>query len=165
MVLASDTRANNEVGWWLVADDSTFIVICKANPAEGAPELRYELATRRVFATKVEGENYAKGINVGREPLVVAGDWRALRFAGPTFDHDCEQCTFLGWIDEGPDNSHRGGCDLYYCGKGHPTVIARYSSDGSDYVSGLASAGAIPVLGIARQRAINRGLLKAEESR
>ena len=60
-------------------------------------------------------------------PLVVyaAGDG-----AVPAFTHDCDACTFLGTYDE---------ADLYHCGQGGriPTVIARYSSEGPDYASGL----------------------------
>ena len=48
----------------------------------------------------------------------------------PRFKHDCDQCVCLG---------RHGDADLYYCPKG-PTVIARYSDEGSDYVSGMASS-------------------------
>ena len=48
----------------------------------------------------------------------------------PRFKHDCEACTFLGSFGE-----H----DLYHCPQhGLPTLIARRSSDGSDYSSFLA---------------------------
>jgi hypothetical protein len=49
----------------------------------------------------------------------------------PQFIHDCNNCTFLG-----ADQEH----DFYYCGKTIPTVIARFGSDGADYVSGLHQA-------------------------
>ena len=50
------------------------------------------------------------------------------------YKHDCAACTFLGRSSEGHD--------LYYCTQGgtFPTVIARRSSDGSDYVSGVVFA-------------------------
>lgn len=48
----------------------------------------------------------------------------------PRYKHDCEACKFLGW------DFHY---DLYYCDQGGKadTVIARYSSYGPDYYSGL----------------------------
>jgi hypothetical protein len=46
----------------------------------------------------------------------------------PKYDHDCDRCQFLGTFD---------GHDLYYCPGGGPTIIARYSSDGPDYSSGM----------------------------
>jgi len=50
----------------------------------------------------------------------------------PTFEHDCPSCTFLGTYEK-----H----DLYHCkGCTGSTVIARYSSEGPDYVSGMAFA-------------------------
>lgn len=75
----------------------------------------------------------------------------------PLFTHDCPSCVYLGQHD-----AH----DLYYCAKqvGGPTVIARYSSDGPDYCSGMPFAveGAfgIPELFEAKQRAIAKGLIK-----
>jgi hypothetical protein len=50
----------------------------------------------------------------------------------PRFKHDSDCCRFL---------AHGLGCDLYYCGQsGHPTVIARQSSEPSDYMSGISAA-------------------------
>lgn len=51
----------------------------------------------------------------------------------PLHTHDCERCTFLGSYQ-----MH----DLYYCTHGGlpDTVIARRSSAGEDYTSGLAIA-------------------------
>jgi len=47
----------------------------------------------------------------------------------PIHEHDCSRCLFLG-----THKSH----DLYFCEQsGHPTVIARYSSKGSEYISGV----------------------------
>lgn len=46
------------------------------------------------------------------------------------FQHDCDTCVFLG---------HTLGSDLYFCAVGK-TVIARWSSDGPDYTSGMALA-------------------------
>lgn len=54
----------------------------------------------------------------------------------PRYDHDCTRCIFLGQFR---------GDDLYYCPSnasidGHPTIIARHSSEGGDYSSGLSFA-------------------------
>ncbi len=67
--------------------------------------------------------------------------------------HDCQSCTYLGSYHE---------CDLYFCQQStgsNPTVIARYSSRGPDYSSGLHGALHIPELIEARARAIDAGLL------
>lgn len=51
----------------------------------------------------------------------------------PRYTHDCEKCEYLGTY-----NDH----DLYHCNKmGRlPTVIARRSSEPSDYLSGMSIA-------------------------
>lgn len=70
----------------------------------------------------------------------------------PRYQHDCSSgCTFLGQY---------GAADLYFCTQGGnlPTVIARYSSTGADYVSGMALMQS-PDLIEARTRAMARGLL------
>lgn len=47
----------------------------------------------------------------------------------PKFKHDCESCVFLGRFE---------GADLYYCaGQRTETIVARFSSEGADYTSGL----------------------------
>ena len=69
------------------------------------------------------------------------------------FQHDCEKCKPLGEFE---------GADLYYCEAqliGGPTVIARHSSDGADYQSGMVFADKIPALGEARNRAIAAGYM------
>lgn len=48
----------------------------------------------------------------------------------PRFDHDCSACIFLGQYQE---------YDLYFC-PAEPTIIARYSSEGGDYGSGIVFA-------------------------
>lgn len=76
----------------------------------------------------------------------------------PRYEHDCTKCIFLGYEDK---------YDLYTCLKEDEitiyTVIARYSSEGPDYYSGLLYAlepekfneiGRI--LNIALQRAVNK---------
>jgi len=69
----------------------------------------------------------------------------------PRFDHGCPRCTFLGQWNE---------FDLYFCPQGSlPTVIARRSSEGPDYTSGMALAHLCPELGEARRRAQEKGLL------
>lgn len=69
----------------------------------------------------------------------------------PLFTHDCPHCTFLGNFDK-----H----DLYFCEQvSTPTVIARYSSYGPDYTSGLHGVDVDNCLAEAKRRAIARGLL------
>lgn len=55
----------------------------------------------------------------------------------PNFVHDCEGCIFLGTYEW-----EKQSFDLYTCKQGvnWPTVIARFSSDGPDYLSGLEIA-------------------------
>jgi len=69
----------------------------------------------------------------------------------PHFTHDCEACVYLGHvIDCGP------AADLYFCtqrGCGC-TVIARFTSVGHDYTSGLVEGLDVPILQIAAVRAV-----------
>jgi len=72
----------------------------------------------------------------------------------PVFEHDCEQCTFLG----------RFQChDLYFCRQGGnvSTVISRYGSAGPQYASGLeiGRKSLDPELAEAYRRAVERGLI------
>ena len=64
--------------------------------------------------------------------------------------HDCDKCYPLGELGE---------YDLYFCEQGGtlPTVIARYSSNGPDYMSGLPSL--LPPLQEAEKRARIVGLI------
>ena len=68
------------------------------------------------------------------------------------YQHDCDNCKPLG---------EHGDADLYFCDQGGAgiTVIARYSSDGADYTSGLCAAPFVPDLGEAKKRAVALGLL------
>lgn len=67
------------------------------------------------------------------------------------FTHDCDACVFLG---------HSLSSDLYFCnGNGNiSTVIARWSSDGPDYTSGIAlvphDVRLAAALGLATQRGL-----------
>lgn len=51
----------------------------------------------------------------------------------PRFTHDCDNCTYLDTTNEG---------DLYHCIQSWfgPTIVLRYSNDGSDYSSGLPTS-------------------------
>ena len=52
----------------------------------------------------------------------------------PKYLHDCESCVFLGAFQNETD------VDLYWCRQnGSPTIIARFSDEGSDYESGILS--------------------------
>ena len=70
----------------------------------------------------------------------------------PRYTHDCEGCTFLGIS---------GNADLYFCEQGGTlkTIIARFSDNSSDYISGLAFAKNSPELAEAKRLATQRGLL------
>ena len=73
----------------------------------------------------------------------------------PKFVHDCECCKFLG---------HFSGQDLYFCPQplfNTPTVVARWSSEGPDYMSGLGfnKLSANHPLTVAKNRAIEAGYL------
>lgn len=74
----------------------------------------------------------------------------------PLYIHDCDECHFLGtFVGEDFDMA-----DLYVCNyQGMITVIARRSSYGPDYVSGLAFIDSEPSLGEAFKRADARGLV------
>ena len=82
----------------------------------------------------------------------VSGAMSTSASGSPRFKHDCDRCVFLG--------EHRAH-DLYFCEAcaGGPTVIARYGSEGKQYTSGLELAAVDPLLGEARRRASDRGLL------
>lgn len=77
---------------------------------------------------------------------------------GPLYTHDCDKCVFLGSYDEK---------DMYYCPQeGLDTVIARFSDEGSDYISGLPIAvyemayHVSPPLRVAYLIALDLGLIK-----
>lgn len=74
----------------------------------------------------------------------------------PLHRHDCDCCHFLGRY-----RTENGEADLYaHPGKLMPTVIARFSSDGPDYSSGLCFAyGSSPNLSEARRRAELLGVM------
>lgn len=61
--------------------------------------------------------------------------------------HDCPKCKFLGVYKD-----H----DLYFC---DDTIVARYGSEGSAYISGLVFADTYPELYKARELAIEKGYI------
>jgi len=65
-------------------------------------------------------------------------------FKRPKFEHDCSDCTFLG---------HENNHDLYFCAS-EPTIIARFSDEGSEYSSGL-------VFGLSEDHILNKTLRAA----
>lgn len=75
----------------------------------------------------------------------------------PLFEHDCDHCVFLGSFEANNVKS-----DLYYHDCSDPTVIARYSSEGSDYSSSLHSATHNPHLNEAYRRAKELDLVRPE---
>lgn len=75
---------------------------------------------------------------------------------GPLYEHDCEICTFLGSTQN---------ADLYFCPQGGiPTVLARYSSAGPDYISGMVFVKNNRLLAEALRRAADAGLIEPEPS-
>jgi hypothetical protein len=69
----------------------------------------------------------------------------------PLYKHDCAICVFLGTFNEADLYFHHGPLER--------TVVARYSSDGPDYSSGLCFADVNPNLREAKRRAIEKNLL------
>lgn len=67
----------------------------------------------------------------------------------PRYEHDCTECIFLGKFKR---------YDLYFHPGLDPTIIARYSSDGPDYISGLIFKDKQPLM-TAYQRAKKRRLI------
>lgn len=60
------------------------------------------------------------------------GNYTAPSVTAPHYQHDCSLCHWLG--------DHQVGdriYDLYFCSKGHPTIISRYSDEPGDCNSGL----------------------------
>lgn len=86
----------------------------------------------------------------------------------PKFTHDCGNCIFLGTYKGGVfiDSTEKDLYDLYFCQQsGHPTVIARYGNEGSQYQSGMnfARPDGIQPLYQAKLRAIKLGLINTEK--
>jgi len=78
------------------------------------------------------------------------------------FNHDCDECTYLGSLDNYPDiHSDHKNWDLYFCKQCGlaDTVIARYGDEGHSYVSGIDFAVTVMPLAEARNRAESLGLL------
>lgn len=85
----------------------------------------------------------------------------------PKFVHDCDQCTYLGYIPVqrlipyADAEWYHDGVDIYQCqfemdsGAVYSTVIIRYSSEGPDYTSGPFDGG---LWDVARKMATDRGL-------
>lgn len=63
----------------LVDHDDRWIVICRTDKI-GARKGPYVLATRQVFNTENDAKQYSYTISQSREPLIVSGPWRTLRF-------------------------------------------------------------------------------------
>lgn len=60
------------------------------------------------------------------------------------FQHDCDTCIPLGMTAE---------ADLYFC-PNEPTLVARFSDEGSDYSSGICFADRNPHLAEAKKLAV-----------
>lgn len=56
----------------------------------------------------------------------------------PFYNHDCDQCHFLGTYSIQKNSLFEGNYDLYWCPQhGIPTVVVRWSDEGPDYSSGM----------------------------
>lgn len=64
-----------------------FVVICRADRKPNGSPGDYELATRRVFASRPLAEKYAAGISTSREPIIVSGQFGMLRFSALLHDN------------------------------------------------------------------------------
>lgn len=71
----------------------------------------------------------------------------------PAFQHDCDECIYLGSADATRVN------DLYIHPGKHVTLITRYGEE-EKYTSGLEFAAYIPELSLAMVRAIKKGHLE-----
>lgn len=71
----------------------------------------------------------------------------------PMYDHDCENCYFVGQHN----GSDRTVYDLYIC-PNEPTVVARWGNYGADYTSGLVFIGRNEALGAAWEAALTKAL-------
>ena len=68
------------------------------------------------------------------------------------YKHDCDKCVYLG---------EYGDADLYFCNQsGIKTVIARYSDEPSDYISGMEFTSVNKDLMEAKKRAISFGAMQ-----
>jgi len=77
----------------------------------------------------------------------------------PVYEHDCDECWYLGSYEKWQDGK-TVLYDLYaHWDEGQKTVIARYGSDGPDYLSGLPFASHEEVLRVAVERAIQYGVI------
>jgi hypothetical protein len=90
------------------------------------------------------------------------------RIVKPLYTHDCERCIFLG-STFGSEKDYGGVHDLYFCpgtAEGAwPTIIARYGNEGGEYQSGMIFGyNENSPLWLARERAMDNGLLKLEDS-
>lgn len=89
----------------------------------------------------------------------------------PKYKHDCLECNFLGRHQLAGEQDLPAEYDLYFCnGRISPTVIARYGSEGHEYLSGLEVAQALQKNGHdqdplveALRRAKSGGLVPAEK--
>jgi hypothetical protein len=75
----------------------------------------------------------------------------------PRYEHDCDNCDFLGRHEEYDLYYHPNRPEWYL-----PSVIARWSSDGPDYISGLAFVPQHSALFECYLRATRAGLVDGE---
>lgn len=80
----------------------------------------------------------------------------------PQYVHDCSDCEYLGSTLQSTGYNVEDRVELYYChAPEEGNVLARFSNEPMNYVSGLAAAQHDPNLALAVVRAIHKGLFKA----
>ena len=83
----------------------------------------------------------------------------------PLYKHDCSNCKYLGlYIVSQYYLDVTNGVelvDLYFCTQSGMlnTVIARFSNDSADYISGLSCCDTNVILSEAKERAVKLGYL------
>jgi hypothetical protein len=128
-----------------------------------AIQIRGKSAARSVEdAISPQDDRFVHGSRTERGCDTGCGHTHLNKVEGPRFTHDCETCIFLGRFDDGKDGQQ---ADLYFhdSSPGGKTVIARYSGEGSNYVSGLPLVGKVEVLTEAFRRAEERGLVSRDD--
>ena len=73
-----------------------------------------------------------------------------LAYRPPRYAHDCEACRYLGQFEN---------YDLYYHPGANETIVARFGSEGPDYLSGIGFSVINPAIALGATRAIALGIM------
>jgi hypothetical protein len=67
-------------------ESALYAVICRDDATDNMQSKGpYALATRQLFATEREAEDYADGLSFSRDPVIVVGDWVDVAALGSHF--------------------------------------------------------------------------------